>query len=264
MTSDEWLEAGGFLSKTTQDSRGNLRAECPEWFTLVVDISAALTRAVQYGMNNVQTISMDPKAVGVRVGQRALGAFQGIILLTERGMVSEARTLVRVVLECAFGISALISKPEEFMKALDDDYRESRRRRGEFLSNSNTITPEDIARLQPVLEMLEKRRLLSPKALVNMGVLQSAYLPYLWFSDDAVHLSARSLDRYVEQTDGDGWYYRVGPGTSDENRFTLSQAVFAAVPTGIGLTEFIGDSAGQLAFTHLAERFRQMPSVAIA
>ncbi len=92
---------------------GEIRSENADWFVLAEDLNAALMALTKSAMNTVRTTSWDPKAVAVRLLLRCCSNLQGIILLTERGMAPEARTLVRSLLEGAFGLAALLNKPAE-------------------------------------------------------------------------------------------------------------------------------------------------------
>src|SRR5689334_22729147 len=107
----EGFEEDRFLSLGVTRGIANVRAENVEWFKLAVDTNAALMRAAITGTGTVKTTSMAPEAVAVRVVLRSCGTLQGVILLTERGMVAEGRTLARSLIEDAFCLAALVAEP---------------------------------------------------------------------------------------------------------------------------------------------------------
>ena len=104
MDFDEGFEEVGFLSAGITNGIANLRAEDADWFKIAEDVNAALMRTVKAAAAAVQTTSMTPEAVAVRVLLRSCGTLQGVILVTERGMVAEGRMLARSLVENAFDV----------------------------------------------------------------------------------------------------------------------------------------------------------------
>ncbi len=102
MDIDEGFEENGFLSAGIANGIANLRAEEADWFKIAEDVNAALMRTAKAATAAVKTTSMTPEAVAVRVLLRSCGTLQGVILLTERGMVAEGRMLARNLIERAF------------------------------------------------------------------------------------------------------------------------------------------------------------------
>lgn len=210
----EAFEESGYLGGSLAEYKMALRVEIPDWLDLADDVNKALMQVAAFGTNTVKTSTWDPKAVAVRVLLRSCGTFQGVILLTEHGMVAESRTLARSLIEDAFAIAALHDAPDTFLKMLKDDSNQSRRRQANFMMAENLIK-DQVAndKLKDAMDKVEKADILSPKKVAALGPLLKQYLSYQRLSDDAAHLSAKSLDRHVMTTPKrDGWHYRFGPG----------------------------------------------------
>ena len=58
------------------------------------------------------------EAVTVRLLMRSSRLFQSVVLMAERGMVVQARTLARSIVEDSFVAGALTTKPDEVFKML--------------------------------------------------------------------------------------------------------------------------------------------------
>jgi hypothetical protein len=259
------FDDSGYLGEGSASYVPTMRGEIADWFALADDVNKALMRLAAFGTNAAKTSAWNPKAVAVRALLRSCGTFQGVILLTERGMVAEGRTLTRSLIEDAFAIAALNDKPDEFVKMLKNDSDESRRLQAKFMTAEQLVTdPAARDKLKVALDKMEKADILSPKKVASMGPLLKQYLSYQRLSDDAAHLSAKSLDRHVHaMPKREGWHYKVGPGSAGENAATLHHAVLAALPIGIGITQMLGEPEGNKYFSSLAERFHVMPPVQV-
>jgi hypothetical protein len=236
----ERFKEEGFLGAGIANRIVSVRAENVDWFKLAEDTNAALMRA-------------------------AIAALQGVILLTERGMVAEGRTLARSLIENAFCIAALIAEPAAFMKMLKADSDASRRNQGKFILAEQLIaTAAKRDELQATMEAIDKKaEIMSPKKVAALGPLMRQYLFYQRLSDDAAHPSSRSLHRYmVTDASRSGWSgYKSGAGDQGENAATLHSAILAALPIGVGITQMLKDKDGNAEFGGLADRFEAMPPV---
>lgn len=241
------------------------RAESATWFKLAEDIDAVLMKAAAEAMTKTAgSTNWAPEAVAVRILLRSCKTFQAVILLTERGMVAEGRTLVRSLVENAFGVGALLEDADTFLKMLRDDSEASRRNQGSFiLAEKLTQSSVDHGRLQKAIDAIDKKAsIMSPKKVAKLGPLLKEYLTYQRLSDDAAHLSAKSLQHHVTiALDRSGWCYRWDDGNSDENAATLHDAIRMALFIGIGITQLIDDTQNNAAFQPLISRFQAMPTV---
>lgn len=247
----------------SEDVIKKIRSESANWFSLADDVNIALRRLVNIAGDQVKGTSMDPLAIGVRTLMRTAGMYRGALLLTERGMTSEARTLIRSVLESAFAIAALVKKPEPFIVMLKDDYEKSRILQALFIKEQNLVSDkETIANLIKVIEKPGKFKLISPKGLAGEGVLLKQYLFYQRLSEDSAHISIKSLNRHVQRM-GDGWRYRLEPGSVEENEASLHHAIAAVLAVSIGITELLEFSDLNQEFAALSDRFAEMPTGAV-
>ncbi|ARJ65928.1 hypothetical protein WV31_09805 [Magnetospirillum sp. ME-1] len=129
----------GFLGERGASTIPVYRMENADWFQLADEVNVTLMRLATWAVNSVKTSSMAPEAVAVRVLLRSCGMYQGVIMLTERGMVAEGRTLTRALIENAFGIAALVDKPQEFMDMLREDSEASGQNQRKFLLAEDLI-----------------------------------------------------------------------------------------------------------------------------
>ena len=260
----EGFEEEGFLSVGVTNGIVSLRAENADWFKLAEDTNAALMRTAIAATSTVKTTSMAPEAVAVRVLLRSCGTFQGVILLTERGMVAEGRTLARSLIENAFCITALLVNPAATIEMLKADSDASRRNQGKFvLAEQLVAAGAKRDKLQATIDAIDKKaEIMSPKKVAALGPLQRQYIFYQRLSDDAAHPSARSLHRHM-LTDAlrSGRIYKSGAGQQGENAATLHSAILAAIPIGVCITEMLKDTEGNAVFSELADRLQAMPPV---
>jgi hypothetical protein len=260
----EGFEEEGFLSVGVTNGIVSLRAENADWFKLAEDTNAALMRTAIAATSTVKTTSMAPEAVAVRVLLRSCGTFQGVILLTERGMVAEGRTLARSLIENAFCITALLVNPAATIEMLKADSDASRRNQGKFvLAEQLVAAGAKRDKLQATIDAIDKKaEIMSPKKVAALGPLQRQYIFYQRLSDDAAHPSARSLHRHMlTDASRSGWIYKSGAGQQGENAATLHSAILAAIPIGVCITEMLKDTEGNAVFSELADRLQAMPPV---
>lgn len=261
----EGFDRFGFLAPSIEKSRADFRAQNQAWFDLADDTNAVLMKAVISATELAKTDSWNPLAVATRVALRSSGTMQGAILMAERGMTVQARTLARSLMEDGFCIAALDSKPDEFIEMLKADSEASRRLQGKFIQAQSLVEagePRD--KLIAAIDALGKPDILSPKKVAEMGPLTKQYLAYQRLSDDSAHTSARSINHHVFANETHtGWCYRVGPATAEENAATLHQVVLGALPIAIGITQIVNDEETNKAMPPLMDRFMAMPAVKV-
>ncbi|WP_247538951.1 DUF5677 domain-containing protein [Ralstonia pseudosolanacearum] len=233
------------------------------WFALAHDTHATLAGAAQAASAPAPGLALwSPQAVAVRLLMRTCGNLEAVVVLTRQGLVAEARTLARSLVENSFAVAALVEQPEGYVEQLKADSERSRRNQGDFILKHLPNSGGDRGRLRQVIDSITKSlKLINQKELALNGAFADQYLVYQRLSDDAAHVSARSLERHVTRAGG-GWSYRCEPGTPAENASTLYYAVLAALGVGIGISQFLGAAACNARLADLSERFAQMPAVA--
>lgn len=94
----------GFLSTAMSKYSQQCRKQYAEWFTLCESInkfSIHFTSKTAYHPDNRQ------ECLAAAVFLRALSLFEGIVILIERGMVSEVKILLRALMEAVFALRAI-------------------------------------------------------------------------------------------------------------------------------------------------------------
>jgi len=260
---DDFAEAG-FLSQGIRDGIDAIREENEAWFDLCGDTNAVLMRLATTAMKTsaARGSSWSKEAVAVRLLMRSLGALQGVVMMAERGMVVQARTLVRSIIEDSFVAGALTTKPDEVIKMLKDGAEASRRYQATFIvAEGLGDNPKDRQRLEKVIDTMDgKARFLSPRKVAGLSSMLPQYLNYMRLSEDSAHPSATSLHKHVEvRDDGLGWSYRIGPARREDIEATLHRAVLAVLPVGMMVTHLMPDDAHNVTLQAIAERFQTLP-----
>jgi hypothetical protein len=259
------FDESGFLSEDISSWMVDLRAENDRWFALADDINTALMRTANASMAAVKTNVWAPEAVAVRVLLRSCGTFQGVILLTERGMVVEGRMLARSLIENAFCIAALIDNPAALVEMLRSDSEASRSRQAKFILAEKLFAGGATrTKLQTVIDAIGKAQTMNIREVSKLGPLTSHYLAYQRLSDCAAHLSAKSLHQHVSANEEKtGWTYKWGPASKGDSAATLHQAILAALSIGIGITQMLNDTAQNSKFGELSNRLDEMEAVPV-
>jgi hypothetical protein len=167
---------------------------------------------------------------------RGLSNFQGGILLAERGMTQEARTIIRSGFEGVFYLGA-IKKESNFadMLVLDDfDRRKQIARSLLKLPTDAGLSAEQLSRLTQFLRGIndsgiEARSVsvIEVARLAGMSEIYDTY--YRGLSNDAAHPSITALNRHVEAGVGNVVTgLRWGPDVSDVGD-TVNNACTACV-----------------------------------
>lgn len=254
--------ARGFLApEVTADVTGRVRMANRDWFKLCEDISDCLQRTTFKNMTLAQgALSFAPETVAELFAIRAAGTLQGAIIMAERGMAVEARSLVRSLLEDAFCLAALHERPVEFLAMIEAD--DSAARKGQakaILKNNLASDPDSQKRLLAFLDGLPKKvQMLGMETVADLGPLNIQYLMYRMLSNDAVHPSATSLRRHMNfNPERTAWIgFIVGPATFKEIAETLDYAAIAANAVGIALTGIFKDADSNSEFAELSKRYQ--------
>ena len=166
---------------------------------------------------------------------RLLTAYQGCVLLAERGLASEASLLSRKVLEVTFKIVAIAKSEETATKYIEAD-EVSRREILKKLRNLTTVTrtPEEhesIERLHAeAAAAVSTHKLHAPTTRDYAewaGLLDYYNSAYAYFSQ-AAHATVRDLEATVDIDEhGDPVAFRYGPSEQDQPLLlnTASEAV---------------------------------------
>jgi len=239
--SKEHFEVSGFLSEEIKDQIKLFQAYTGELFAAAKDINYLIMNLVVEATEAAKTNSVSPEAVSVRLLLRSAVTFQSVILLAERGIVADARTLARSLIEDAFMIAAICSSPAEFMELFKSDAKASQKRQTAFVIDHKLAEGETLERLKEKLSEFEPK--LAPfvmKNLAAMGPLKTLYLLYQRLSDDSAHPSATALNHHVYKSpDKSGWTYSWQVAGKEETSATLHSAFQGIVPVVIGVMDLL-------------------------
>ncbi len=249
----------GFLADQFALLIPKLREANSIWFSIAERTSDALNQCAARAMESVEGSSLAPEVVATLIGVRATGNFQAAILLANRGMVAEARTMIRGCVEASICLAALHDNPQEFVRLLKLDDGASRKAQAKFIiENPLTDDEAELDRLRAILSSIEGGRNLPIRELAGLGSYNRMYLYYRILSQDAAHISARSLHRHMTMGD-EGWTgYQWGPDDPESVSETLNLGTLVVLGLGVALTQVVGDGVSNATFARLSEEHASM------
>jgi Family of unknown function (DUF5677) len=207
----------------------------------------------------------DPKVLAIMLMSRTLSNFRGVFALIERGLVVEARVLVRCCFENAFWIAGLHADGDRFAREMLQAEMRSRRVRGEWvLSTTAELSEEVEKRLRDQLRMIKKKwpdaKSLNPKDVALGGLLRDGYLIYSQLSADAAHPTVTSLHRHVGRSESDGEkLIEVVPEPSQEETVkTWDWACNAVLGACVGVNKILGGTPAGMKLGPVADRYQSL------
>jgi hypothetical protein len=258
----------GFLSPDIAPKIAEHRKRHAIWFALAEDLNRT-------GQSTLANFKIGPNGVlaqhlfGILFLIRTLSNFQGGLIMAERGMVIEARTLFRSCFENAFCMAALLKDGDIFIAEMMDDERASTRSKARWLLNEPSRLdfsgPNAAARLQAYVDTMDKQwGKISPQKMeeaARKGGLADGYLYYKVLSGDAAHPSISALDRYVVRGQGQtlaGIKWGPDPDGIPDSLNCGCQAMLAA---GIAITEMLGDAKHNKEFAGHAHVYAKLNGI---
>lgn len=224
------IDIDGFLSPAISTWVSKHRAEHATVFNLADRLSKLALRDLL-----AATPADDRVAITmVLLFARGVTTLQSALLLTERGLTADGRTLVRSLTETVIHFAAAKSDPAfvDRLIAQDKDHKTKvARRLIAFGSETSGLNLERVDRLSEYLEA-RKSDLGSPidlsalAARHGLGGIYDTY--YRGLSGDAAHPTVTSLNRHVqEDEDGNLAELRWGPDVPDVGDTILSACAIA-------------------------------------
>jgi hypothetical protein len=156
---------------------------------------------------------LDSHLLAMLLFTRTLSNFQGAVLMAERGMIVEARTLARSCLESTFCLAAMVDGKADFANEFQRATLKSRKARAEYiLMEPGRLAFTDVEsadKLRAYAEQLKNH----PEPLRGLNFEQIAakvgfadmYVFYRQLSADAAHPSLEALERYVREDNSVRW-----------------------------------------------------------
>ncbi len=227
------IDEEGFLSSDIQNWIKKHRAENGAWFALAKELNLIGQR--QMALLNVP--AGDNQAfLTALLFMRGLSGFQGAIVLIERGMSQEARTLTRGCFETVFCLGAVRKQPS-FADAFIRDDASRRQKLARVLLKKPDDSGLDAKHIEKLTEFLDSiaqsglqsEPLIIARAAELAGLTDIYDTYYRGLSNDAAHPSITALNRHVHADEsGTIKALQWGPNVTDVAD-TLMTACTAAV-----------------------------------
>mgnify|MGYP000449768783 CR=1 FL=1 len=211
-------------------------------FELVEALNACLQKAATAACETVRGMPFDREPMALLLLHRSCAQLQGAVLMAERGMDVEARTLARGLLENTLLMAALHDNPDKARAVMIEDAAAAKKGQAKTILRSGMSA--DAAMLQDVVDSIGSVSNLNISKLAELGPLGHLYLLYRVMSDDAVHPSGKSLQRHMRMADdGESWNgYLVGPEDPERIADTLDRILMIGIALGVAFTQIVGET----------------------
>jgi len=236
------LENSGFLSPQISSWIARHRAANPGWFSLAENLNCVAMRAVQ-----ALTVPPDDNKsfLAALLFMRGLSSFQSALVLAERGMTQDARTITRSCFESVFWLGALRNDANLANTLVHDDLgRRAKIARPLLeLPGDSGLNAEHIEKLERFLDEvqnsgIEAKQLNIAEAARIAGLTEIYDTYYRGLSNDAAHPSITALNRYAEADQNNNIIgLRWGPDVPDVG-LTLSDLCTAFIYLLVWTREF--------------------------
>lgn len=213
------IDEEGFISPDIQDWINKHRNENSDWFRLAENMNRIGQQ--QLALLEIPTDNAKSFLIAM-LFIRGLSGFQATVILTERGMTTEARTLCRGCFETAFYIGALIKDPEFVSAMIDDDTSRRKKLANGLLNLQSNPDSLDAALLEQFVNNLLQSNFKSSTVQIEDaarrgGLIDIYNVFYRSLSNDSAHPSVTALTRHMgfDETDAINNELPWGPNVSD-------------------------------------------------
>ena len=190
---------------------------------------------------------LDPNALAYLLLCRTYANFVAAILLTQRRLVVEARTMARCCFEDAFLIAGLREQGRAFSDRMREDDEAGRKLRLKFARESEAIfdslEPEIQEAVDAALSGIERSAFLTPKGAAKIGAFKELYLAYSQFSGDAAHPTLTALARYWRRDENNAIEIIADPKAKQDE---LVQTLLFASMAVLGILGTIDEMFGHV------------------
>jgi len=223
----------GFLGDELTKFRENVRAKHVIGFQYMEQTNALAMRI----MWTLPLTDLDEAmAHAIMCYARAVQNFQGVILMSERGAITEARILLRALAETLFLALGLFEKPD-MLALLQEDAAAHRKGVANAIIQMNIAgrTGADLSRFEQVVNDVvaqygDKPRSIKWSALAyEVGVGNIHEAAYRFTSGDAAHATLESLNRHVEAKEGEDLHQFIFNPTDDDLGWTFHAGLASMV-----------------------------------
>lgn len=229
------IDEAGYLSEQINEWIEKHRKENLSWFDLCEKIN-------KFSHNTMFTIGVDNKCLSELIAAplyvRAISNFQGVIIMAERGMANEARSLSRCLLENMFAIVA-IEKDKNTASRIASNFLFQRkgylkvlkRKKDGGGTHENEPSIEEIDRLlQENENKIQKNNVkeIKMRELAEKARLVTIYDSAYKLLSEAIHVNVHDLEQYLDFNEtGEVKKILWGPdiGELDLILFTVSESM---------------------------------------
>src|SRR4051794_17675502 len=92
---DREFRESGYLARASEELIPAIRSLSADWFELADRANRVFQGITMRGLETIKGTSAEPKVIAAFLMVRSASLVQGAILMAERGMAVEARTLIR-------------------------------------------------------------------------------------------------------------------------------------------------------------------------
>jgi hypothetical protein len=207
----------GFLSPAVHQTIDGIRRRNAAIFDLADDASRLGQEVMFHGISvGARETTMSPIGLGTQLLIRTVSNFQAAVILAERGMTIEARTLVRSCYENAVFIGGLHTCPKETVDHMRADERGSQIGRLTIMAEEMEAEghdPVEVSRLRGRIEEIsatpEPVRL-STRLIAKRVGINAHYLFFRQMSADSAHPSLSALQKHLEMENGEPLGFGIG------------------------------------------------------
>lgn len=200
------IEKKGYLSKQITQWIEKHRKEYSEWFKLCEDINI-FAHSTMFKMTIHNKYLPDIIAASLYI--RSMSNFQGVILMAERGMINEAKSLLRCLLECEFAIVSVDKDKNVTDQFVLEDQLQRRDYLKAYKRNRKSGVPHaadapSVEELDNLLHEIESEikknniKKLTKRDLAEKAGLLETYDSAYKLLSGTIHVNARDLEQYLE------------------------------------------------------------------
>ncbi len=203
------LEISGYLSEEISLWIKKHREKNSEWFTLCENINE-LSHSTMFTF----TVHNEylPELIVATIYVRAMSNFQGTIIMAERGMINEAKSLLRCLLECMFAIVAIEKDKNTSNQFVFDDLLQRKNFLKAYKRNKAKGIPQhkDAPSLKDIdkhLQDIEKQirenkvKKLEKRDLAKKAGLETIYDSVYKLLSGTIHVNVRDIEQYLKIDD---------------------------------------------------------------
>ncbi|CAN7485860.1 DUF5677 domain-containing protein [Variovorax paradoxus] len=249
---DEEFLRDGFLAKYPPEELAHVRSHASDAF----DFAGRLNKRLMVIMRGLKPRRQERgEILGMLLFLKALNAFQGGVLLCQRGLLVESQNLARLALECTIHLMALTKEPSH-IEAMLADYDRHKKTHAEKLlehhrNSGSNLTRKDIEALEKLTE-LEGSSIKLEQLARRVGLSAMYDSIYRGTSGYAAHPTLGALQQLLGEKEGEDVNIIFG-GELSGMRHSLVNLLIPMVDLIEPLSEIFKAGFGSDAFKWAAE-----------